>query len=125
RERYFLHGGMRLSYADFVRILDAGGTGGLTGAVALARLTRFGPVLAGLGEPPQGISLLILIEKRLERAVRKAAHRIHRSDPLGIGSVLAFLWDKIHELMNLRMILRGRLVNLPEPALHVLLTMEV
>ncbi len=124
RERYFLDGGTRLSHTDFVRILDAGGTGGLTGAVASARSTRFGPILAGLGEPPPGIGLLTLIEKRLERAVRQAAHRIRRADPLGIGSVLAFLWDKIHELMNLRMILRGRSVNLPEPALHVLLTME-
>jgi vacuolar-type H+-ATPase subunit C/Vma6 len=68
--------------------------------------------------------MLALVEGRLERAVLRAAHRIHRSDPLGFGSVPAFLWDKIHELMNLRVILRGRSVNLPEPALHALLTME-
>lgn len=125
RERYFLNGGTRLSYTDFVRILDEGGTGGLTGAVALARSTRFGPVLAGLGEPPQGIGLLTLIEKQLERAMLQAAHRIRRADPLGIGSVLAFLWDKIHEIMNLRMILWGRLINMPEPVLQSLLTLEV
>jgi len=124
RERYFLPGGTRISYPVFVMIQEAGGTGGLTGALAQARSTRFGAVLADVGEPPPGIGMLALVEGRLERAVLREAHRIHRSDPLGIGSVLAFLWDKIHELMNLRMILRGRSVNLPEPALRALLTME-
>lgn len=122
RERYFIPGGVRLFFPVFVKLLEAGG---LTEALAIARSTRFGPVLAGLGEPPPGIGLLALIEKRLEWAVLQTAHRIHRSDPLGVGAVLAFLWDKIDELMNLRMILRARLVNLPEAVLRTLVTMDV
>jgi V/A-type H+-transporting ATPase subunit C len=125
RERYFLPGGSSLSYPVFILIQEAGGTGGLAGALAKARSTRFGAALADLGEPPQGIGLLALVEGRLDRAVLQRARRIRRSDPLGLGAVLSFLWDKIHELMNLRLILRGRLVNLPGPALQALLMMEV
>jgi vacuolar-type H+-ATPase subunit C/Vma6 len=125
RERYFLPGGTGLSYPVFVMIQSAGGTGGLAGALAQARSTRFGSVLAEIGEPPPGIGMLALVEGRLERAVIRTAHRIHRADPLGLGAVLAFLWDKIHELMNLRLILRGRMVNLPDQALRALLTTEV
>ncbi|MBI3597565.1 MAG: V-type ATPase subunit [Nitrospirae bacterium] len=122
REKFFLPGGTSLPYPVFVRILEAGG---LAEALLQARATRFGPVFAGLGEPPQGLGTLAQVERQLERAVLRMAHRIHRTDPLGLGAVLAFLWDQIHELMNLRMILRGRLVNMPEPALRGLLTMEV
>ena len=124
RERYFLSGGTNLGYPVFSGILDAGVAGGLSGALARARSTRFGTALAEAGEPPQGISLLSLVEKRLEGTVLLTANRIHRRDPLGIGAVLAFLWDKIHEVMNLRMILRSRLVNLPEPVLRSMMTLE-
>jgi vacuolar-type H+-ATPase subunit C/Vma6 len=125
RERLFLPGGTSFSYPAYVLIRKAGGTGGLAGAIAQARSTRFGAALADMGEPPRGIGMLALVEGRLERAVRQRAHRIHRSDPLGLGAVPAFLWDKIHEILNLRMILRGRLMNLPEPALQALLMREV
>ncbi|MBI3610323.1 MAG: V-type ATPase subunit [Nitrospirae bacterium] len=122
REKHFLPGGVRLSYPTFVKIQEAGAAGGLAEALVSARATRFGPILAGLGEPPAGIALLSWAERRLEKAVLQTAHRIHRADPLGIGTVTAFLWDKIQEVMNLRMILRGRQVRLPEPALRALLS---
>ncbi|HUK56229.1 MAG TPA: V-type ATPase subunit [Nitrospiria bacterium] len=122
RGRFFLPGGTSFPYGDFVKVLEAGG---LAEALLRVRATRFGPVLAGLGEPPPGLGTLAWVEKQLERATLRTAHRIHRTDPLGVGVVMAFLWDKIHELMNLRMIVRGRLVNLPEPTLLGLLTMEV
>ncbi len=54
-----------------------------------------------------------VMERFLEVVVIRAGCRLFRSDPLGIGVALGFLWRKYSEYLNLRLLLRGRSYGQP------------
>jgi vacuolar-type H+-ATPase subunit C/Vma6 len=80
--------------------------------------------LAALPAPADGIPFLAVVERQLDRVLLRASRGLARVDPLGWGPLVSFLLDKLREVRNLRMIVRARLVDLPEAELGHLLILE-
>ena len=80
--------------------------------------------LAALPAPAAGVPFLAVVERRLDSVLLRASRGIARVDPLGWGPLVSFLLDKLREVRNLRMIVRARLVDLPEAELGHLLILE-
>ncbi len=121
RGRYFLPGGRIYSERDFFRLLSAAD---LREAFEAARRSVFETALRDPGESAAGISRLSILERELDRVLLRRMRALRRTDPLGMAPVVSYLLDKIREITNLRMILRARLVDLPEARLFPLLILE-
>ncbi|MFZ2224826.1 MAG: V-type ATPase subunit [Candidatus Deferrimicrobium sp.] len=80
--------------------------------------------LAALPAPAEGVSFLAVVERQMDRVLLRALRYLARVDPLGWGPLVSFLLDKLREVRNLRMIVRARLVDLPEAELGHLLILE-
>lgn len=59
---------------------------------------------------------LAVIERFLEAVVIKAGMKLFRGDPLSSGVPLGYLWKKVSEFMNLRILLRGKRFRMPANA---------
>jgi len=57
------------------------------------------------------------MERRLEMGILKNAISISMKDPLNISLIIGYIWKKINEVINLRLILRGKQVQIPEQRL--------
>ncbi len=64
---------------------------------------------------------VLLVERWMDYEVLHHALRLHRSDPLNIGLVISYILRKSNEVINLRIILRGILYNLPQGEVEGLL----
>lgn len=80
--------------------------------------------LAALPAPAEGVPFLAVVERRLDSVLLRASRYLARVDPLGWGPLVSFLLEKLREVRNLRMIVRARLVDLPEAELGHLLILE-
>lgn len=96
----------------------------LAEALQEAGRSLFRRPLAALPAPAEGIPFLAVVERQLERVLLRASRGLARVDPLGWGPLVSFLLDKLREVRNLRMIVRARLVDLPEAELGHLLILE-
>lgn len=56
---------------------------------------------------------LSIMERFLETVVIGAGARLFRGDPLGAGVPLGFIWRKINEFLNLRILIRGKAYDIP------------
>ncbi|HEB13051.1 MAG TPA: ATP synthase A1 subunit C [Actinobacteria bacterium] len=54
------------------------------------------------------------IERSLESYLINANIRLFLADPLSVAVIIAFIWAKLNEIVNLRIILRGQNVGMPE-----------
>jgi len=121
RDRYLLPGG---------RIFDENALDRIRASPTLAEALReagtslFLRPLAALPAPTEGVPFLAVVERRLERVLLRASRYLARVDPLGWGPLVSFLLEKLREVRNLRIIVRARLVDLPEDALGHLLILE-
>jgi vacuolar-type H+-ATPase subunit C/Vma6 len=121
RDRYLLPGG---------RIFDEGALDRIRVSPTLAEALQeagkslFLRPLAALPAPAEGVSFLAVVERQVERVLLRALRYLARVDPLGWGPLVSFLLDKLREVRNLRMIVRARLVDLPEAELGHLLILE-
>ena len=121
RDRYLLPGG---------RILDENALDRIRASPTLAEALQeagrflFLRPLAALPAPTEGVPFLAVVERQLERVLLRASRYLARVDPLGWGPLVSFLLDKLREVRNLRMIVRARLVDLPETGLNHLLILE-
>ncbi|MGZ9252789.1 MAG: V-type ATPase subunit [Candidatus Deferrimicrobiaceae bacterium] len=121
RERNLLPGGSIFDRNALDRI-RASPT--LTEALQEAGRSLFRRPLAALPPPAAGIPFLAVVERQLDRVLLRASRGLARVDPLGWGPLVSFLQDKLREVRNLRMIVRARLVDLPEAELGHLLILE-
>lgn len=82
--------------------------------VVALKKTTYGSVLA------EGWQLLLktgdfsVIERRLEDQAIKKNTDLFKADPLSIAMVIAYIWAKLNEVVNLRIIVRGIEVAMPE-----------
>ena len=58
------------------------------------------------------------MERRLEVGIFENAKSISLKDPLNISLIIGYIWKKINEVINLRLILRGKQVEIPEERLR-------
>ncbi|HUX12275.1 MAG TPA: V-type ATPase subunit [Spirochaetia bacterium] len=61
---------------------------------------------------------LSVLERFLEQVVIVKGMNLFRGDPLNIGVPLGFIWRKVNEYLNLRMLLRGKRYHLPANAIR-------
>ncbi|WP_455383375.1 V-type ATPase subunit [Salinispira pacifica] len=61
---------------------------------------------------------LSVIERFLEQVIIEQGMKMFRGDPLGSSVPLGFIWRKINEYFNLRMLLRGKRYRLPANAIR-------
>lgn len=54
-----------------------------------------------------------VMERFLEMVIIEAGTRLFRGDPLGAGVPLGFIWRKINEFLNLRILARGKAYGIP------------
>lgn len=121
RSRSFLPGGRLFDRGAFDRILSSP-----TLAEALEEAGRFlfrDPVTT-VPPPTAGVPILPSVEVQLDRALLRMSRGRSRVDPLGWGPLVHYLLDKLREVRNLRMIVRARVSDLPEPDLLRLLILE-
>lgn len=121
RDQYLLPGGKILDRDTLDRI-RASPT--LAEAIQEAGRSLFRRPLAALPAPAEGIPFLAVVERQTDRVLLRASRGLARVDPLGWGPLVSFLLDKLREVRNLRMIVRARLVDLPEAELGHLLILE-
>lgn len=57
---------------------------------------------------------LIGIQRALEQYAVTSGLRMWRADPLTISGIIAYIWAKTNEIVNLRVIARGKEVGMPE-----------
>ena len=91
----------------------------------LALLSDVEEVLDKLQRTPYGPQLEAVIlnyaeensfsvfERALENYVIRLAISAGRGDPLGIGVIISYLWAKQNEITNLRIIVKGIVVQMP------------
>jgi V/A-type H+/Na+-transporting ATPase subunit C len=101
--KHYLPGGKQFTKADFRNFFDPKG-----GPVMLKALkgTIYHPFLSGSGKEKGS-------EENLEQAHFQALARLYQGDPLGISLVLGFLWQKYFEVINLRLLARGKFYGIP------------
>lgn len=57
---------------------------------------------------------LSVVEKKLDEMLMKKALRMYLRDPLGLGVLIGYLWMKVAEVTNLKMIAHGVFYKMPE-----------
>lgn len=109
--RFFLQGGQAIK-ADLYE--------------ELARMSDVDEVLSRLKGTPYGKALddaavkfleensIAVFERALEDHLMRKALAMGRGDPLGVGIAVAYLWAKQNEVTNLRIIVKGKAVGMPE-----------
>ncbi|MDP1808736.1 MAG: ATP synthase A1 subunit C [Actinomycetota bacterium] len=55
-----------------------------------------------------------LIERALEAHLIGVNVRLFRADPLSVAIIIAYIWAKLNEVVNLRIVVRGQAVGMPE-----------
>jgi V/A-type H+-transporting ATPase subunit C len=60
---------------------------------------------------------IAVLERSLEDFLMRKALSSWRGDPLGIGIIISYLWGKQNEVTNLRIIVKGKSVGMPEERL--------
>ena len=93
-------------------------------AMQSAARSTFGSVLKNLQSSSGQVIFLSIVERQLDRVILKRIRNMMRVDPLSVATVVSYLLEKIREITNLRLVFRGRLVNLPEPDLMRLLILD-
>jgi len=121
RRRFLLPGGKIFDGGALDRIRESPT---LAEALQEAGRSLFRRHLAALPAPVPGVPFLAVVERRLDSVLLRASRGIARVDPFGWGPLVSFLLDKLREVRNLRMIVRARLVDLPEAELVHLLILE-
>lgn len=118
---YFLPGGRVYSENTFAQLLTART---LQDALEIAARSFFEEAVRNLPDSSGRIARLSLVERRLDRVLLRRMRAMMRTNPLGMATVVSYLLDKVREITNLRMIVRGRLVSLPDEDLSQLLILE-
>lgn len=57
---------------------------------------------------------ITVFERALETLLTKRAVASGIGDPLGVGIVVSYLWAKLNEVTNLRIIVKGKAIGMPE-----------
>lgn len=95
---YFIPGGTLMARESFIRFFDR-----KEGPKVLASLkgSPYYSYLSGKGSGPGS-------EENLEQEHFRELSKLYQGNPLGIDLVLGFLWQKYYEVINLRLVARGK-----------------
>ena len=105
--RYFLEGDGRFTRAQYETVV---GARDLRHGLSLLAGTPYGWLREMFAEV-KSLSPTF-VERRLDRSLLHEVRGFMRRDPLGIGVAVAYIEQKINEVRNLRMIMRGKSMEL-------------
>jgi vacuolar-type H+-ATPase subunit C/Vma6 len=112
-EGFFIEGGRRIRWRDFLRLSGIASREELLAALPDAvNDVAWQRILLIAGEEDMDI-----VEESFEDLHRRALSRHAIKEPLTIALAAAFIYSKIREIKNLRIIARGKLFSIPEDEL--------
>lgn len=112
---YFLPGGKILTVEQLVALAELEEVEEIV--EALKKTPYAGPLREGLKQYLKTGSLAV-VERRMEEFNIQQIVRLFRADPLSAALMVAYIWAKFNEMVNLRIILRGKAVGMPEEAIR-------
>lgn len=114
-DEYFIEGGETFSKELYKKVLNEKG---LEAGLRLLDSINFRRRFKITEDIFFKITGLPEMERMLEMGILKNAISLSLKDPLNISLIIGYLWKKINEVINLRLILRGKLVEMPESRLR-------
>lgn len=114
-EKFFIEGGRKFDLSKYKDLIREGDPAAATSV--LARTPYSEAAEDGLKRYSKN-GLVSSFQRALEEYMMKAAHKLFLTDPLYIGIVIAYIWTKRNEVMNLRIIVRGKSVEMGEKAIR-------
>lgn len=76
--------------------------------------TTYGRILEGSMLKYVELGSLAALERALETHFVQKGAGMSKGDPLGVGIAVGYIWAKHNEIVNLRIIVKGRTVGMPE-----------
>ncbi len=119
-DEYFIEGGDAFSKKLYKKVISEKG---LDAGLRLLNTIKFRRRFKFTEEVFFEITDLPEMERRLEMGILKNAISLSFKDPLNISLIIGYIWKKINEVINLRLILRGKLVDMPEQRLREMVVM--
>ncbi len=110
-EGYWLLGGIHIDQEVFIRLCEAADVEEVLGAI---HRTPYARPLEDAAVTFLQEGTLSVLERALEDLITRRIIALRRSDPLGVGIVVGFLWAKQNEVANIRIAVTGRSVGLPD-----------
>lgn len=107
----FLSGGKEVPYRKLVEYTDFHS---VEDAVQALEGTSYYALLQEKMQDYFETNSLAALERGLEESIVRRRIKLFLADPLSIASVIAFIWAKYNEIVNLRIIARGKEVGMPE-----------
>lgn len=114
-DEYFIEGGETFSKELYKKVLNEKG---LEAGLRLLDSINFRRRFKITEDIFFKITGLPEMERMLEMGILKNAISLSLKDPLNISLIIGYIWKKINEVINLRLILRGKLVEMPESRLR-------
>jgi V/A-type H+-transporting ATPase subunit C len=102
---YFIEGGEHVPIQIYDAVVRAHS---LMETVEVIRKTPYASAVEGLEREQGGITPSVRLERGLERFILEKVKAMSFPDPLGFGLMAAYLFQKYHEIGNLRIILRSK-----------------
>lgn len=114
-DEYFIEGSDAFSKELYKKVISEKG---LDAGLRLLNTIKFRRRFKFTKEVFFEITDLPEMERRLEMGILKNAISLSLKDPLNISLIIGYIWKKINEVINLRLILRGKQVGIPEQRLR-------
>lgn len=112
---YFIQGGLETGGPGLEKLLRLRNMGKL---LAFVSRTSFGHLVSAEMLELEKIPDTAAFERSMEMELIKRCTGLHRREPMGIAMAISFLWMKYNELVNLRIIGRGKEFNIPDNVLR-------
>jgi len=110
-ERFFLPGGLEIDGDLFVELT---GMSDIDEMLERLKRTSYGPTLGEQVINYVEVGSAAVFERALEDYLMRKALVSGVGDPLGAGVLIGYLWAKHNEVTNLRIIVKGLTVGMPE-----------
>lgn len=106
---YFLEGGNMIDKDNFLKLAESKDKKGLMQKLAgLVKGSRWKKIISA-ADPDEAFFL----EEQLEEFIKKEICRLSVTEPLSIALAVCFVYKKIREIKNLRLIIRAKIFDIP------------
>ncbi len=108
---YFIEGGKEISLEKYLLLAREED---IEGIIEEMGGTSFGKLLKENLKEFYEIQNISFLERLLEEMLIKKCVNMFKADPLSIAIIIGYIWAKYNEIVNLRIIVRGKSVGMPE-----------
>ncbi len=110
-EKFFIEGGKDITKEKFLTLAELKSPEEIVNS--LKRTPYYEALKKGLEEYFKS-GLVSPIQRRMEELIVRKSIALFKADPLSIALIIAYIWAKFNEVVNLRIIIRGKSVGMPE-----------